>query len=260
MNTFELYKLLPKKNCGQCAQKLCMPFSFAVTKDEADISDCPLLTAQEIEKIRGSLVKSDWRENLISKLKDEVSKINFSEIAEGIGGELKGNTLILKFLGREFSISHDGEMTTRGHISPWVKILLLNYIKTSGKGGLSGKWASFSELKNGMLKSDTFKRECEDELNVIFTNSIEKSALVLEGLGAQRQDGFPTKHVWSMHLLPKIPVLILYWHDEDDFPSQTKILFDSTAECFLDVESLLFLVEEFVKDIEHGIASLDKDR
>ncbi len=233
-----------------------MPFAFAVTKGESDISECPILSVQEIESIRGSLVKLDWREDLISKLKDEVSKISFTKIADGIGAKLKDGDLILQCIGREFLISSDGKITAIGHITSWVKILLLNYIKTSGNVDLSGKWVSFSELKNGMLKSITFKMECEDPLNKILNSSMDKAELILTRLGAQRQNGFPTKYAWHIYLLPKIPILLLHWQDEDDFPSQTKILLDFTAESFLDVESLLFLVEEMIKDIEYGLDPL----
>lgn len=256
MKTIELYKLLPKTNCGQCQQKLCMPFAFAVTKGESDISECPLISNQEIEFIRDSLIKSDWREILISKLKDEVSKISFPEIAKGIGAKLKDDALILQYVGREILISSVGEIGAQGSITPWSKILLLNYIKTSGKCDLSGKWVSFSELKNGMLKSLTFKMECEEPLNRIFSKSIDKSDIILAKLGARRENGFPTKYAWHMYLLPKIPILILHWRDEEDFPSQTKILLDSTAESFLDVESLLFLVEGLIKNIEYKLDSI----
>lgn len=104
-----------------------------------------------------------------------------------------------------------------------------------------------------MLKSLAFKRECEDALNRIFSKSIDKAELILTKLGASRQNGFPTNYAWHMYLLPKIPILILYWQDEEDFPSQTKILLDSTADSFLDVESLVFLVEGLVKNIEYGL-------
>lgn len=253
MNPVELYKLLPMKNCGKCIQKLCMPFAFAVIKGEADISACTLLTPQDKTDITARLVRTDWRENLITTLRDEISKIKFSDIAKDIGGEVRGQKLILRFLGREFSISTDGEITTTGNITPWVKMLLLYYIKTSGKGELTGKWVSFSELKNGMLKSFAFKRECEMPLNEILNQSLDKSARVLERLGAVKQDGFATPHAWLIFLLPKIPVLILYWQEEEDIPSQTKILFDSTADRFLDVESLVFLTEGFVKNIQYGM-------
>jgi len=36
-------------------------------------------------------------------------------------------------------------------------------------------------------------------------------------------------------------------------PSKVKILFDSTADRFLDAESLIFLLEGLVKNVEHGL-------
>jgi hypothetical protein len=49
--------------------------------------------------------------------------------------------------------------------------------------------------------------------------------------------------------------VILYWPEEDEFPSKVKILFDRTADKFLDVESIIFLVEGFAKNIEMGTSS-----
>jgi len=253
MKALELYKLLPMKNCGECKQKLCMPFAFAVTKGEADISDCTLMNAEEIAQIRNKLVISDWRENLIAKLKEDMSNVKFTEVAEGIGGVVHGESLILKCLGREFSISPKGEIYTSGHINPWEKIFLLNYIKNAGKDDLTNRWVSFSALNDGMLKSSTFERECEEPLNNLFNKSMEKTTQILQKLGALKQDGFATEHAWVIFLLPKIPVLILYWQAEDDIPSQTKILFDPTADRFLDVESLLFLAEGLVTNIENSL-------
>ncbi len=258
MNALEIFKLLPKKNCGDCHQKLCMPFAFAVSKGDVDISECPLLSSEEIESISHTLVKSDWRENLISKLKQEISNISFSQIKEGIGAELIGDVLKLRCMGRDFHISPEGEITTIGHITPLMKILLLNYIKMSGKCILSEKWVSFSELKNGMLKSIAFKTDCEESLNRILSKSMDNAEIILTSLGAKKQDVFETKYAWHIYLLPKIPILILYWKEEEEFPSQTKILFDYTADCFLDVESLVFLVEELIKNIESGISVQNK--
>lgn len=253
MNTFELYKLLPKTNCGKCHQKLCMPFSFAVTKGDADISECPSLNSEEVDRIRSSLVKSDWRETLIANLKADIGKIPFLNIAEGIGADLVNGSLRLNAMNKEFTISSKGEIKSEGHITPWLKILLLNYIKNSGNSNLSNKWVSFSELKNGMLKANTFKSECEDALNSILNDYFDKSDTIFSGLGARRLQGLSTENAWTLKLLPKIPVLILYWQKEDDFPSQTKILFDSSADQFLDVESLVFLTEEMIREIETAI-------
>ncbi len=75
-----------------------MPFAFAVIKRNSDISECPLLSSNEIENIRASIVKSDWRESLISKFKEYIGRVSFSKIAEGIRA-LKNNSLMLNSSG-----------------------------------------------------------------------------------------------------------------------------------------------------------------
>lgn len=257
MNPLELYKKLPRKNCGKCAQKACMPFALAVIKGDADAGECPCLTGAEAEAIRRALTHSDWREELILKLREEVGKIRFEEIAAGLGGSMKGEVLVLNCLGREFNITPRGEIHTGGFITPWMKILLLHYIRTSGKGEPTGKWISYGELKGGMVKASAFQREAEDPLRELFDRDTTLVETVLERLGGEERDDFPTGHAWLLYLLPKMPAVILYWPSEEEFPSKVKVLFDSTADTFLDVESIIFLVEGLIKNIENDLF-LDK--
>jgi hypothetical protein len=254
MNAIELYKKLPKKNCGQCRQKKCMPFALFLIKGEAELSDCPYLTENEINELKKLIVHSDWREDLILRLKEEVREVDFSEVAGHIGAGLKDGALILRCMGREFMVDVSGEVTTKGFITPWIKILLLHYIKTGGRAELSGRWVSFSELKSGMVKALSFTRDCEDPLKEMFDRDLQKVALMLGRLGAEIRDDFPTKHAWHLQLLPKIPVAILYWPADSEFGSKAKVLFDSTADNFLDVESLIFLLEGLVYNIEAALS------
>lgn len=235
-----------------------MPFALSVIKGEAELSECPLLKNEEIEVMRGSVTKSDWREDLILSLKEDVRNIDFKDIADGIGAEFKkDNSLSIKCMGREFSISPYGDITTHGHITPWIKILLLHYIRTAGKGELSGKWVSYSELRGGMVKASSFLRECEEPLKGLLERDFVRTEKIFIRLGAGKCKGFPTENAWHLHLLPKLPVMILYWPKEDEFESKVKIIFDSTADRFLDAESIIFLVEGLVKNIEANLF-LDK--
>ena len=101
-----------------------------------------------------------------------------------------------------------------------------------------------------MVKASSFLRECEDPLKELFDADSVKISAALEKLGAERSAEFPTPYAWKLFLLPKMPVIILYWPAEDEFPSKVKILFDQTADRFLDVESIMFLLEGLVKNIE----------
>ncbi|NTU43695.1 MAG: DUF3786 domain-containing protein [Nitrospirales bacterium] len=257
MNPIELYKRLPRKNCGQCGPKTCMPFAISVLRGDVDIADCPHLAEKDREELRGSITQSDWREDLIVKLRAEVSGLSFPSIAEGIGAGLDKGSLIIRCLGREFRIGPDGAIETAGPITPWMKILLLHYVRTAGKGDFAGKWVSFSELKAGMVKASAFQQECEDPMKALFDRDFSRTGEILQGFGAQRQEGFPTEQAYLLFLLPKIPVVILFWQEEEDFPSRVKIVFDSSADKFLDVETMIFLVEGLVHAAESRF-DLDK--
>lgn len=250
MKSLDLYKKLPKKNCGKCSLKACMPFAVSVIKGDTPLEECPLLSPEEIDLLKPSLVQGDWREELILKLSGEVRTLSLADIAPGIGAEMQGSDLKLICFGREFFISPDGVIRTEGSMTPWIRILILHYIRTAGKEDLTGRWVSYGELRAGMVKYSSFVRECEDPLLELFRNSLEVSEEALLRLGAVRGEGFPTKDAWVLFLLPKVPVVILYWPDEDEFPSRLKVLFDSTADQFLDVESIMFLVEGLVKNME----------
>ncbi len=92
MNAVELYRKLPKKNCGKCSLKTCMPFALAVIKGDAELTDCPLLAGDAIAEIKGSIKHSDWREELVLKLQEEMKGIDFEEVAEGIGAVVRDGT------------------------------------------------------------------------------------------------------------------------------------------------------------------------
>ena len=227
-----------------------MPFALSVIKGEAELSDCPLLSSYAIDDLKEKITLADWREDLIRSLRNKICGLNLREISRDLGGRMQDDRLIIPCLGREFAISPDGEIQSSGHITPWTKILLLHYINTQGKANLRGKWVSYGELKSGMVKASSFLRDCEDPLKELFDDDIEKTTEALEKLGAVRSLEFPTAHAWELYLLPKMPVIILYWPEEDEFPSKVKILFDQTADRFLDAESIIFLLEGLVKNIE----------
>lgn len=254
MNPIEVYKLLPKTNCGKCPQKTCMAFALSILKGDVKVDACPELSEQARESLSNIEIK-DWRAELIEKLRNEIREIDFNAVAEGIGAQLKKGNMIIKCFGTEYTVTPDGEITTTGHINPWIKILLLHYIRTAGKGDFSGKWVSFSELKSGMVKEASFRRDCEEPLRGLLDRDFQMVQRMLFALGATPSKHDACEHVWYLKALPKLPVLILYWPSSDGEPSALKILFDSTADRFLDVESIIFVIEGLINIIEYALSA-----
>ncbi len=253
MNPVEIYKKLPKTNCGECRQKACMPFAFALLNGEADLSECTGLPAAEREAMSASIKKTDWREDLIATLKTDVTKVRFEEVYGNLGADLKDGKLSFICFGREVLVSPGGEIQTQKELSPWGKMLVFFYIKNGGAASLSGKWVLHNELRGGMMKHKAFLRECEEPLRELFDKHFQHVAQFLDGYGATHPGGFATPNAWLIYAFPRLPVLFLYWPADDEFGSKVTIRFDSTADSCFDVEQLLFLVEELIKDIEAGL-------
>lgn len=252
MNVLGLYKRLPRTNCGLCTANKCMAFALALAKGEADPDECPTLPDEARRELRGGSGQGDWRESLLGELRKEVAALPLEAIAAGLGAGLRDVSLSIRCLGRDFLMGPDGAITAAGPLSPWIQILLLHYVRTRGDAANSGTWVSFTDLKAGLMKSTSFARDCEEPLRVLFDRDPPAVEIALERLDGLRQAGTPAPIAWKVFALPRVPVLLLYWPQDDEFPSKVKILFDATADRFLDVESLMFLVEGLVKNIESG--------
>jgi hypothetical protein len=253
MNPVGIYKKLPKTNCGECKQKACMPFAFALLKGEADISDCPGLAAAERQEMSASIKKSDWREDLIASLKAEIRGTRFDEVSRKLGADFRDGKLLFTCFGREVIVNTDGEIQAQRDLTPWMRMLVLFYIKNGGIADFSGKWVLHNELRGGMMKYKAFRRECEEPMRELFDRHLQRASFLLDGYGATHPEGFAEPNAWLIHLFPRLPLLILYWPQDDEFESKVTIRFDSTADSCFDVEQLIFLVEELIKDIEKAL-------
>ncbi len=256
MTPVEIYKELPKTNCGECGQLTCMAFAIAVSKGDTEIQSCPYLNEENVKTLSKSIKKIDIKEKIYENLKDEIQKINLRDVADGIGAVITDEGITIRSLGKEFLIKDSGEIITDGEVSIWAKILLLIYIKMGGKGDISNKWVAFDELKGGVVKIEALRKEFEIPLSDMLKNDLDPIERIFKILGAEEVNDQPSDMAWKMFLLPKVPILILYWRADDEFPPNVKALFDSTTDRFLDVESLVFLCEGLL----HAIGSITGKR
>lgn len=244
MNHLEIYKLLDKSNCRRCGVPTCMAFALSVINGEKKLEDCPLLDRTVIEKLAGQIIIKDRDKDLndiIGPLKKEISGIDFSAVAEGLGADLSGGRLRVKCLGKDFYVDNKGNMESVCHINAWVMMPLFKYIITGGKSGLSGKWVSFEELEKGATMARYFNHRCEEPLRQIAGSHIDIFSDMIKIFGGKAVEGFSADYAWIINPLPKVPFLILYSKAEERFESNLKILFDRSADTFLDSHSIYVL-------------------
>jgi hypothetical protein len=257
MNYIDLYKLLNKSNCKECGLLSCMAFAHAVLNGEKKIEDCPHLDPAAVEELGEKLVSRDKGKeyNLSAEpFKKEVSKVDFRGIAEGLGVPLVDGKLIVKALGKDFIVSPDGSMESAIHIHTWVAMPIYSYIITGGNQTLTGQWVSFEELKRGSSMSNFFNKRCLEPLRQMADSHTDIFFDMLDVFATQTIEGFQADFARVLHPLPKVPFLILYWRPEEQFESKLKILFDSTADTFLDIDAIYILGRGMVEMFKNIIS------
>ncbi|MCD4719050.1 MAG: DUF3786 domain-containing protein [Desulfobacula sp.] len=245
-NSMEIFKLLPKTNCKECNAPTCLAFSVLVFKGDKQLSDCPYIGKEMIERFNGKIkkqksVEQDFAE-AVTLLKSKIAAIDLSLLAKTLGGRFSSDKLTIKILGKDFSVDSKGNFSSDIHIHQWVVMPVLNYILKDTGLPASGKWVPLRELPGGKKWYRLFSQRCEKPLKKIadtYTDLFEDMIDIFNG--KQVENHYKSDISLVLHPLPKVPILICYWKPEDELDSDLNLFFDSTAEANLNIESLYTL-------------------
>ncbi len=262
MTVLDVFKLLPRTNCGDCGQAACLAFATQVVKEGEDISRCPYLPESAAPAVAALKEQQQAglgrrRESIAiarEALEAKVAPLDFARQAAGHGleyAEDHGRPLVLlPFFGHRLRVFKDRVEYPQGvAANPWDAILIYNYLASPGQEPHAGTWISFQSLPNSVSKTKTLEH-LQRQLAEAFAGRLailEERARALGGEPATVGEDADLTLVFSP--LPRVPILLLYWEadPEEDFPAQARFLFDASVGAYLDLESLLFLVEGLVE-------------
>lgn len=251
----DLYKHLPRTNCGDCGIASCLAFAAAVIKEEKRLADCPHLDRDTAAALEGRIKKQvnieSIREEQLVELKIKVGTIDILSRAANLGGIINGRTIVIKCLGKDFEIDASGTVASQCHTHAWFSLPLLDYLLHSLGVDISGQWVPFRELEHGKTWAPLFEQRCEKPLKVIadsYNDLFEDLISLFSGTSAH--DRFESDIAVVLYPLPKVPVLICYWRPDDGMESKLHIFFDGTAEQNLSIESLFTLGTGLVRMFE----------
>ena len=265
ISVLDVFKILPQTNCGDCGESTCLAFATQVIKEGEDLDKCPYLPEE-----RGSVaaaVKAQQSQGVgrrretiaiaLEAVQEKVAPLNFAALAEGLGasyGQENGQPyLLFPFFGQPLRIFKDQVLYPPGvHSNPWDAIFLYNYVASQGNKPLAGEWITYQSLPNSVSKVKTLER-LQREVEARFSQQLaelrERAALLSAEPASLGEDADFSAVFWP---LPRVPVALLFWDadPEEDFPAQARFLFDATVSEYLDLESLLFLVEGLIHRLE----------
>lgn len=177
-------------------------------------------------------------ETLIPKL----NECDFSEIGKRLGlSPLPDGTLAVNFLSREYEISSRGIHPTDGKpVNVNNRSVLAYYALSKGAGEPAFSYVPIHYLAGTVFSSNI--KWMTDPLGKLFSGDYAAFSLAMERLGGVFQGKLKAGgFVWLLKALPKIPLQIVYYDGDEEFPCEVQILFDKNAVHFMEFECLAFL-------------------
>lgn len=264
ISALQLFKYLPRTNCGECGIPTCLAFATQVVVEGVDMAGCPYLTAEAqalgetitAQQQNGVGRKRDNFAIALQFLQEKVEPLDFVVLAEGLGGTYGAEDgrpfLTLPYFGRNVQVFKDEVRHPQGvEENPWDAILLYNYIASQGQRPPCGEWIKFQGLPNSVSKTKTLLR-LQKQLAEALTGK-----MALLDRKAPKLGGQPVTVAQEADLqflfqpLPRLPLLLVF-HDaepEENFAAEAHFLFDAQVMDYLDLESLLFLVERLMDQL-----------
>jgi hypothetical protein len=117
--------------------------------------------------------------------------------------------------------------------------LILQYLAQATGVPLSRRWISYAELPNGMLHDRPFRVEAVDPLARAFGGQMGSLLRVARNLGGQ-EIGMGDIGV-MIPVLPRLPVAVLLWIADEEFPARANMIFDASASHYLTTAALYVL-------------------
>ena len=117
-----------------------------------------------------------------------------------------------------------------------IQALVLYYLQTSHGPAPNGKWISFSELPDGKFYNLAFQGYSGKQLARAFDNNLaalKKAALRIGGQWIEADENEIGDFACLFQALPRLPVLLVGWQGDEDFPASYQLLFDVTAANYL---------------------------
>jgi hypothetical protein len=251
----DIYKLLPKTNCGKCGLASCMGFAAKLATNQAKIDDCQTMAKTVRETLRreqsnGHESRGTVFEQTLGALQPRVRALDFARIASVFGATLIApDRLAITFLNQRYVVTKEKIVdAARIEPSPWISILIYNHLCMPDPPAPSGEWITFSSVPASHAKDKAWAGHVEDVIAGHFSGNVAALKAACERFGG-KQSGMSETHdaAYEFRFSPHYPALLLFDDamPEEQFPAQCRMLLDSTAPRYLDIESIVVLGEEF---------------
>jgi hypothetical protein len=180
----------------------------------------------------------------------KLSECDFQESADRLGLEYVDGGIQVNFLKREYRITLDGVEPLDGQpVNVNNRSVLLYYLLSKGHEEPENSYILFESIPRMISGLSGQNQLVNTPLERYFGNDYVKFSQAAVKLGGIEEESQVGKHLWKFDVLTKIPLKIIFYNADDEFPVNIKIMLDKTALRFLEFECLAFMVGCFVRSL-----------
>jgi hypothetical protein len=156
----------------------------------------------------------------------------------------EGGGLRIPFLDRVYRLSHPGlefsdASADAKEIPLQEQVLILHYLQGDPQAGVSGEWVAYREIPGASFYFGVFVKRALDPLKKVFGENTEgfgraagRLRVKAVGLG---DAGF------EFRVFPKVPVRVILYAADEEFPAEANILFDRSIGRLLSPEDVAWM-------------------
>lgn len=133
------------------------------------------------------------------------------------------------------------------------KILILDYFTRARGTPLSGKQITYKELHDGLNYFSVFASRTINQIVKYFGDSPEQLLEAAASLGGRKAELGDVSV--TIDTFPRVPVTVVLWSGDKEFPPEGSILFDSTVSDYLSNDDIHTLCENITWNLVRFLKS-----
>jgi hypothetical protein len=185
--------------------------------------------------------KSQVFEETYKDYLNRIAGLDFNFIADKLGVKVDGEEVVVPFFGRSYRVSAKGITDPSGrqpHLS--VSVILCKYLLMCPLiEPLGGNWLAYKDFKDAAPLIHAFSNTVTRPIAETFTGRVAELEKAGEKMGGcPPNEEFPYDLCLQFGALPKVPLLLLFNDQDEEFPAQCGVLFEKRTEKFIDMECL----------------------
>ncbi|MCG6879270.1 MAG: DUF3786 domain-containing protein [Deltaproteobacteria bacterium] len=128
-------------------------------------------------------------------------------------------------------------------VDPFLSLFMVRYLLTAKDIPITREWISVKDIPGGVGFFQGPHAIPTDLIEERYGHQLDRFCHVCEQLGGMPMD--MADKAYAFRIAPRIPVAVLLWKGDDEFPAESKLLFDKSISEHLALD-IIFALSVFV--------------